>query len=88
MAVHQEGDLLLPRKTEKLTIRIDPIVKEALRQVSAHDNRSVANMVEVMILKRCEQLGLALPKVSKTEYPKIVSKTSSNLKLTTKGPRK
>lgn len=78
----------MPRKTEKLTIRIDPIVKEALRQVSAHDNRSVANMVEVMILKRCEQLGLALPKVSKTEHPMIVSKTSSNLKQTTKGHRK
>ena len=88
MAVHQEGDRLLPRKTEKLTIRIDPIVKEALRQVSAHDNRSVANMVEVMIFERCEQLGLSLPKVPKIEHPKIVSKTSSNLILTTKGPRK
>lgn len=78
----------MPRKTEKLTIRIDPIVKEALRQVSAHDNRSVANMVEVMILKRCEQLGLALPKVSKTEHPMIVSKNSSVNKPTTKGHRK
>lgn len=55
MAVHQEGALPLPRKTDKLTIRIDPAVKVALREVAEAEHRSISNMIEVMILERHDQ---------------------------------
>ena len=46
----------MPRKTDKLTIRIDPVVKEALREVAEAEHRSISNMVEVMILERHGQI--------------------------------
>jgi hypothetical protein len=45
-------------KTERLTIRIDPIVKESLWRVAEHDNRSVANLLEVLILEHCKKIGI------------------------------
>lgn len=48
----------MPRKTEKLTIRIDPVVKESLRQAAEHDNRSIANLLEVLILEHCRKIGI------------------------------
>ncbi|MBI5577486.1 MAG: hypothetical protein HY896_14130 [Deltaproteobacteria bacterium] len=60
MAVHHKGEPLVPRKTEKLTIRIDPVVKEALRQAAEHDNRSVANMIEVLIRDHCRKAGVEI----------------------------
>lgn len=48
----------MPRKTEKLTIRIDPVVKDGLRKASEHDNRSIANLLEVLILEHCRKIGI------------------------------
>ncbi len=45
-------------KTERLTIRIAPIVKELLWRAAEHDNRSVANLLEVLILKHCKKIGI------------------------------
>jgi hypothetical protein len=41
------------KKTTTLNLRIDPVLKEALRNASIRDHRSLANMVEVLILKYC-----------------------------------
>ncbi|WP_295698507.1 hypothetical protein [uncultured Neisseria sp.] len=43
-------------KTATLTFRIDPSLKEALRV-----DRSIANMIEVLIRGYCEQRGIAIP---------------------------
>ena len=48
----------MPRKTDKLTIRIAPTVKDALREASEHDNRSVANLIEVLVLTHCKKIGI------------------------------
>ena len=37
------------RKTETLTVRLNPEVKATLRRVAAREHRSLANMLEVMI---------------------------------------
>lgn len=50
----------MPRKTEKLNIRIDPIVKSALGKASEHENRSVANMIEVLIRSHCAGKGIKI----------------------------
>lgn len=47
-------------KTATLTFRVDPGLKEALRAAAQHEHRSIANMVEVLILNYCEQHGIAI----------------------------
>ncbi len=47
-------------KTATLTIRVDPSLKEALRAAAQEEHRSIANMIEVMILEHCEKNGIAI----------------------------
>ena len=46
-----------PKKTATLNLRIDPILKEAAREAALRDQRSVANMIEVLIRRHCEVTG-------------------------------
>ena len=48
-------------KTATLNLRIDPILKEALRVVAMQEHRSIANMVEVMIREICNLKGISIP---------------------------
>ncbi len=48
-------------KTATLTLRIEPNLKEALRRAAELEHRSIANMVEVMILKYCAEIGHPAP---------------------------
>lgn len=48
-------------KTATLTFRIDPGLKEALRIAAHQEHRSIANMVEVLILDYCGRNGIAIP---------------------------
>jgi hypothetical protein len=50
-----------PRKTATLNLRIDPAIKEAIQEAAIRDNRSVANMVEVLIRRHCETIGISIP---------------------------
>jgi hypothetical protein len=54
-------------KTATLTIRVDPILKEALRSAAQAEHRSIANMVEVMILEHCEKNGIAISKTQASD---------------------
>jgi hypothetical protein len=45
-------------KSESLTIRLDPAVREVLRLSAERERRSVSNMVEVMILSYGKGLGI------------------------------
>jgi predicted HicB family RNase H-like nuclease len=49
------------KKTATLNLRIDPILKEAARIAAMRDQRSVANMIEVLIRKHCEEVGIPIP---------------------------
>jgi len=44
-------------KTETLTVRVLPEVKEGLRTMAEQERRSLANMLEVMIRNYCEKAG-------------------------------
>ncbi len=48
-------------KTATLTFRIDPGLKEALRIAANKEHRSIANMVEVLILDHCDRNGISIP---------------------------
>lgn len=43
-------------KSESLTIRLDPDVKEALRVAAERERRSISNMLEVMILEYSQHM--------------------------------
>ncbi len=52
---------MVAKKTAALNIRIDPDIKEAIRVAADRERRSVANMVEMLILKHCEEVGISIP---------------------------
>jgi len=50
-----------PKKTTTLNLRVDPAVKEAIKIAANRDHRSVANMIEMLIRKHCEQEDITIP---------------------------
>ncbi len=48
-------------KTETITVRIEPAVKEGLKAMAERERRSQANMIEVMIREYCERNGVTIP---------------------------
>ncbi len=52
---------MVARKTAALNIRIDPDIKEAIRIAAKRERRSVANMVEMLILNHCKDVGISIP---------------------------
>lgn len=49
------------KKTTTLNLRVDPAIKEAIREAALRENRSVANMVETLIRRHCEDVGIPIP---------------------------
>lgn len=47
-------------KISTLNLRIEPAVKDAVREAAAREHRSVANMVEMLIRRHCSQAGIAI----------------------------
>ncbi len=45
-------------KTATLSFRFEHCLKETLRTAAEQEHRSIANMVEVMILKYCGRVGI------------------------------
>jgi len=50
-----------PKKTATLNLRIDPVIKEAAREAALREHRSIANLVEVLIRKHCDEMGIPIP---------------------------
>jgi hypothetical protein len=48
-------------KVSTLNLRIEPGIKEAVREAAAREHRSVANMVEMLIRRHCDQSGISIP---------------------------
>jgi hypothetical protein len=44
-------------KVSTLNLRIEPGLKEAVREAAAREHRSVANMVEMLIRRHCDQIA-------------------------------
>jgi len=52
---------MAPNKTAALNLRIHPDIKEAIRVAARRENRSVANMVETLIIQHCQKVGISIP---------------------------
>jgi hypothetical protein len=48
-------------KVSTLNLRIEPGIKEAVREAAALEHRSVANMIEMLIRRHCDQAGISVP---------------------------
>jgi hypothetical protein len=53
---------MVAKKTAALNIRINPNIKNAVSDLAKKHRRSVANMVEVLIVEQCEKEGVSIPK--------------------------
>jgi hypothetical protein len=51
-------------KISTLNLRIDPAVKDAVREAAAREHRSVANMIEMLIRRHCDQSGISIAEQS------------------------
>lgn len=47
-------------KIATLNLRINPAIKQAVKHAARREHRSVANMVEVLIRRHCDQAGIAI----------------------------
>ncbi len=64
----------MANKTTTVTFRMNPAVKEMLRVAADKERRSVANMIEVMVVEYAKKMGVEENKVT----PK--KETASKLK--------
>ncbi|MBT4796669.1 MAG: hypothetical protein HON83_09765 [Candidatus Marinimicrobia bacterium] len=48
-------------KTATLNLRIDPLVKDAIKVAATKEHRSVANLVEILIRNHCKEIGIPVP---------------------------
>lgn len=47
-------------KISTLNLRIEPGIKDAVREAAAREHRSVANMVEMLIRRHCDETGILI----------------------------
>ncbi len=47
-------------KVATLNLRITPALKDAVREAASREHRSVANMVEVLIRRHCDDSGIPI----------------------------
>ena len=49
-----------PKKDATLNLRIEPALKEAVREAALRDHRSIANLIELLIRQHCEEVGIRI----------------------------
>ena len=52
---------MVSRKTTTLNLRVDPAIKEAIRAPAHREHRSIANMIEILIRRHCDVVGITIP---------------------------
>ena len=55
---------MVSRKTTTLNLRVDPAIKEAIRAAAHREHRSIANMIEMLIRRHCDDAGITIPEQS------------------------
>ena len=49
-----------PKKTTTLNLRVDPAIKEAVKEAANREHRSVANMIELLIRQHCAKESITV----------------------------
>ncbi len=64
--------LFMPKtKIATLNLRIDPGLKDAVRAAADQEHRSVANMIEVLIRRYCDEAGISINDRKTTKLGKL-----------------
>lgn len=61
-------------KTEVVSVRVPPDIKSALLAAAEADRRSVASMIEVMVLSYCRANDIPLPSVKPAPRPRTTAR--------------
>jgi hypothetical protein len=61
-------------KSEVVSVRVEPQIKAALQSAADSEMRSLANMVEVMVVAYCRSQGYPLPGVRADTLPHTLPK--------------
>ena len=48
-------------KTATLNLRIDPVIKDVIKEAANLEHRSIANFIEVLVRRHCELEGITIP---------------------------
>lgn len=59
-------------KTEVVSVRVLPHIKDALQSAAEKEMRSVANMVEVMVVAYCRSQGYPLAGIPAETLPRTI----------------
>lgn len=51
-------DASMKRKTETLNLRVSPELKELIRLAADREHRTLANFIEVLVRKHCDEEGI------------------------------
>ncbi|ACK55138.1 hypothetical protein Tmz1t_2405 (plasmid) [Thauera aminoaromatica] len=65
-------------KSDTLNLRVSPSFKLALKAAADHEQRSMVNMLEVLVANYCDQHRISLP-ASQQRERRVVNK--SNIKV-------
>lgn len=57
----------MPRKTDKMNIRINPSIKKALQRAGEGEHRSIGSMVEVLVLGHCKEKKIPVRRASEKQ---------------------
>ncbi len=61
-------------KSEAVSVRVEPHIKAALQSAAGREMRSLANMIEVMVVAYCRANGVPLDGVSKETLATVKSR--------------
>ncbi|HBO2129009.1 TPA: hypothetical protein VDU06_005656 [Pseudomonas aeruginosa] len=56
-------------KSETLNLRVSPMFKLALKEAAEHEQRSMVNMLEVLLCDYCDRKGIVLPNQGASQMP-------------------
>ena len=65
-------------ETEVVSLRVEPPIKAALQAAATREMRSLANMVEVMVIAYCRDNGYPLEGVPQQALPKAKPKARAS----------
>ncbi|HJL92790.1 MAG TPA: hypothetical protein QGF04_03295 [Woeseiaceae bacterium] len=53
-------------KTATLNLRISPSIKEGVKKAANKEHRSIANMIEMLIRRHCNDIGIPIKEIPQT----------------------
>ncbi len=61
-------------KSQVVSVRVEPHIKEAIQAAAERELRSLANMFEVMVVAYCRDRGYPVPGVREDALPELKSR--------------